>query len=175
MRPANSYIFRRRWGGRSAFGCTWKTKMNALLLFKLQSKGDSECGLSSLKDLQVPGCCRWNGWTAGWRCQRGSYKSAQTTPCEALPSPELQRNVKGFSSVASGSKIIVAATISDLTHTEDTMNLTQNSDGLFTFLILKHNLEVLTPVGHWEVSCNLQGLSSREGDRQMKKFITVAT
>ena len=39
--------------------------------------------------IRGPGCCRWSGWTAGWRCQRASYKSTQTTPCEAHPSPEL--------------------------------------------------------------------------------------
>lgn len=45
-------------------------------------------------DLPDPGCCHWSGWTAGWRCQRGSCKPAQTTLCEDRPSPTLWNNIR---------------------------------------------------------------------------------
>lgn len=48
------------------------------------------------------GWCHWIGWRADWWCQRVLCRLAQTTPGEALPSPELESiiNIKSDSGLA---------------------------------------------------------------------------
>ncbi len=182
MRPANSYIFRRRWAGRSAFGCTWKIKMSALLFFfYIASESDFEFGMRGLKDrLTRPwlfSLNRVNSWLeVSKRVLQVSSNHSRRGP------PQSRATEKSHRSEQFGHSYFKAflcwSNVPDATAKMHKLTLkylnicSSYADGLFTFLILEHDFKVFTPIWHREVPCSLQGLNSK---RERVKFITGTT